>query len=94
LTARRPFAIASSPTECWPLSSTTSRRIRTKFGTSVTILRDDGREQTLRIVGEDEADPAQGSISHVSPLARSTFGKRVGDVVQAGVGEAEIIGIE
>jgi transcription elongation GreA/GreB family factor len=65
-----------------------------RFGTSVTILRDDGREQTFRIVGEDEADPAQGSISHVSPLARSTFGKRVGDVVQAGVGEAEIIGIE
>jgi hypothetical protein len=49
----------------------------------VTIVRDDGREQTFRIVGEDEADPSQGSISHVSPLARSMFGKRVGDVVQA-----------
>jgi transcription elongation GreA/GreB family factor len=62
-----------------------------RFGTSVTILRDDGREQTFRIVGEDEADPAQGSISHVSPLARAMFGKRVGDVVAAGTGEAEII---
>jgi len=65
-----------------------------RFGTSVTIVRDDGREQTFRIVGEDEADPAQGSISHVSPLARSMFGKRVGDVVPAGAGEAEIIRIE
>jgi len=55
----------------------------------VTIVRDDGREQTFRIVGEDEADPAKGSISHVSPLARSMFGKRVGDVVRAGNGEAE-----
>ena len=64
-----------------------------RFGTSVTILRDDGREQTFRIVGEDEADPAQGSISHVSPLARAMFGKRVGDVVAAGAGEAEIIRI-
>ncbi|HTB01416.1 MAG TPA: transcription elongation factor GreA [Bradyrhizobium sp.] len=64
-----------------------------RFGTSVTILRDDGREQTFRIVGEDEADPAQGSISHVSPLARAMFGKRVGDVVAAGTGEAEIIRI-
>ena len=64
-----------------------------RFGTSVTILRDDGREQTFRIVGEDEADPAHGSISHVSPLARAMFGKRVGDVVAAGTGEAEIIRI-
>ncbi|MGZ5828689.1 MAG: GreA/GreB family elongation factor [Xanthobacteraceae bacterium] len=34
------------------------------------MVRDDGRQQTFRIVGEDEADPAKGSISHVSPLAR------------------------
>jgi transcription elongation GreA/GreB family factor len=65
-----------------------------RFGTSVTIARDDGREQTFRIVGEDEADPARGSISHVSPLARAMFGKRVGDVVRAGNGEAEIIRIQ
>jgi Transcription elongation factor, GreA/GreB, C-term len=65
-----------------------------RFGTSVTIVRDDGREQTFRIVGEDEADPAQGSISQVSPLARAMFGKRVGDVVQAGAGGAEIIRIQ
>src|SRR6476660_6181959 len=54
------------------------------FGAFVTIRRDDGREQTFRIVGEDEADPAKGSISHVSPLAKSMFGKRVGDTVTAG----------
>jgi len=60
------------------------------FGACVTIRRDDGREQTFRIVGEDEADHAKGSISHVSPLAKSMFGKRVGDVVTAGNGQAEI----
>jgi transcription elongation GreA/GreB family factor len=65
-----------------------------RFGTSVTIVRDDGREQTFRVVGEDEADPAKGSISHVSLLARSMFGKRVGDVVRAGNGEAEIVRIQ
>ena len=64
-----------------------------RFGTSLTILRDDGQEQTFRIVGEDEADPAHGSISHASPLARAMFGKRVGDVVAAGTSEAEIIRI-
>jgi transcription elongation GreA/GreB family factor len=61
-----------------------------RFGSRVTIVRDDGREQTFRIVGEDEADPARGTISHVSPLARALFGKAVGDVVSVGRGEAEI----
>jgi transcription elongation GreA/GreB family factor len=64
-----------------------------RFGGTVTILRDDGREQTFRIVGEDEADPAQGTLSHASPLARALFGKQVGDVVPAGNGEAEIVAI-
>ena len=61
-----------------------------RFGAIVKIARDDGREQTFRIVGEDEADPSRGSISHVSPLARAMFGKRMGDVVRAGDSEAEI----
>lgn len=64
-----------------------------RFGSTVTIQRDDGREQQFRIVGEDEADPARGSISHVSPLARALFGKAVGDVVKVGLGEAEITAI-
>ncbi len=64
-----------------------------QFGNAVTIIRDDGREQTFRIVGEDEADPAKGSISHVSPLARALIGKRVGDTVRAGRDEAEITAI-
>ena len=40
------------------------------FGTTVTLRRDDGREQTFRIVGEDEADPSRGTVSYVSPVAR------------------------
>lgn len=65
-----------------------------RFGSRVTIERDDGRTQTYRIVGEDEADPAQGSISYVSPLARALMGKQVGDVVPVAQSEAEIIAIE
>jgi hypothetical protein len=38
-------------------------RSEVRFGTSVTIVRNHGRQQTFRIVGEDEADPPQGSIS-------------------------------
>ena len=65
-----------------------------RFGHTVTIIRDDGREQTYRIVGEDEADPTHGTLSHVSPLARALFGRRVGEVVPAGSGEAKILKIE
>jgi transcription elongation GreA/GreB family factor len=64
-----------------------------QFGDVVTIRREDGRQQMFRIVGEDEAEPANGSISHVSPLARALIGKRVGDEVPAGRDRAEIIAI-
>jgi transcription elongation GreA/GreB family factor len=64
------------------------------FGSRVTVVRDDGRTQKFRIVGEDEANPAKGSISYVSPLAQALLGKAVGDVVRAGGGEAEIMKIE
>jgi transcription elongation GreA/GreB family factor len=59
----------------------------------VTIERDDGRRQTYRVVGEDEADPTKGTLSYVSPLARALTGKAVGDVVQAGNSDAEIVAI-
>lgn len=63
------------------------------FGSTVTFSRGDGRVQTYRIVGEDEADPKAGSISFVSPVARSMMGKAVGDVVGSGQQELEIIAI-
>src|ERR1700726_4806882 len=98
---RTALAAAGRELRYWTARRATARvipapadRSEVRFGPSVTIVRDDGREQTFRIVGEDEADPAQGSISHVSPLARAMFGKRVGDVVPAGAGEAEIIRIQ
>ncbi len=97
---RAALAAAGRDLRYWTVRRATARVVpapsdlsEVRFGTSVTIVRDDGREQTFRIVGEDEADPAQGSISHVSPLARAMFGKRVGDVVAAGAGEAEIASI-
>ena len=65
-----------------------------RFGHTVTIERDDGRRQTYKIVGEDEANPSKGLLSHVSPLAVAMFGKKVGSVVTAGHNEAEIVSIK
>ena len=64
------------------------------FGNHVTILRDDDRRQTFRIVGEDEADPRGGSITYVSPLARLLIGKRVGEAVELDGREIEVVVIE
>jgi transcription elongation GreA/GreB family factor len=63
------------------------------FGSTVTFERDDGRVQTYRIVGEDEADPRTGSISYVSPVARALIGKAVGDVVSVANQELQITAI-
>ncbi|MDP3633508.1 transcription elongation factor GreA [Phenylobacterium sp.] len=64
-----------------------------RFGGGVTIDREDGRRQTFRIVGEDEADPAQGTVSHVSPLARALMGKSVGDTAMLAGAEVEIVAV-
>jgi len=65
-----------------------------RFGGSVTIERDDGRTQTWRIVGEDEADPAHGSVSHVSPLARALTGKRTGDEAVVAGRTVEVVAVD
>ena len=63
------------------------------FGHRVTFRRDDGRRQAFRIVGEDEADPRNGSISYVSPVARALIGRAAGEIVLAGDREIEILSI-
>jgi transcription elongation GreA/GreB family factor len=71
-----------------PADTTTAR-----FGSTVTVEREDGTSRTYRIVGEDEADPAAGSISYVSPMARALMGKGVGDAVVVAGAEVEITAI-
>jgi transcription elongation GreA/GreB family factor len=51
------------------------------FGMIVTLRRDDGREQSFKIVGEDEADPSRGTISYVSPLAQAVLSHGPGEAV-------------
>jgi transcription elongation GreA/GreB family factor len=60
----------------------------------VTFKRNDGRRLAFRIVGEDEADPRNGSISYVSPVARALIGRAAGDVVSVGDHEIQILSIE
>ena len=64
------------------------------FGSTVTIARN-GRRQTFRIVGVDEADAGAGLISFRSPLAAAILGARPGDIVEASepLGEIEILSV-
>ena len=64
-----------------------------QFGRKVTFEREDGRRQTYAIVGEDEADPAKGSVSYISPLAQALLGKSVGDVARVAGAEVEVVEI-
>ena len=64
-----------------------------QFGSRVTIRRPDGSTQAYRIVGIDEADPKNGTLSYVSPLAQALMGKEIGDAVAVGPSLGEIVGI-
>lgn len=61
-----------------------------RFGMSVTVEDEDGAPKIWRIVGEDEADPAHGSISHVAPMAQALFGRKIGETAIVNGREWEI----
>lgn len=53
---------------------------RVRFGATVTIIDVDTEdEQVYKIVGDDEADIAEGKISVSSPIARALISKEEGD---------------
>ncbi len=51
------------------------------FGATVTYMKEDGSEQTVKLVGVDEADLTAGKISWLSPVARCLMKAREGDSV-------------
>lgn len=83
----------------WSARLATAQRIeptwgsQVQFGSRVTIRRPDGSTRTYRIVGIDDADPKNGTLSYISPLAQALMGKEMGDVAAVGPKEEEIVGI-
>ena len=65
-----------------------------RFGVKVTLESDDGSRREFRIVGEDEAEPSQGRISWVAPLAVALIGAKLGGVVKFQERDAEIVRLE
>jgi transcription elongation GreA/GreB family factor len=94
------MAVATRDLRYWSARRATAQLIESRpadgsagFNSRITFERADGRRQTFAIVGDDEADPARGSVSYVSPLARAMTGKQVGDVVMLAGQDVEIIAI-
>jgi len=56
---------------------------RVTFGSTVRLEDEAGKETRYQIVGSEEADPSNGRISIMAPLARTLIGKKVGDTVTA-----------
>jgi transcription elongation GreA/GreB family factor len=63
------------------------------FGMTVTLRREDGRKQSFKIVGEDEADPTHGTVSYVSPLARAVLTHSAGDTIVIADSEAVLLDV-
>ncbi len=70
---------------------------RVHFGALVEVCDEAGQVATYHIVGEDEADPAFGKISWVSPLAEALLNAEPGEEVvwrrPAGIRRLEILAI-
>jgi transcription elongation GreA/GreB family factor len=68
--------------------------VKIRFGMRVTLGLDDGSQRQFVLVGEDEADPAAGLISWVSPVGQQLLGKEVGDEIQLQGRPAEILSVD
>ena len=54
-----------------------------RLGSTVTVLdKEFNEEETYKLVGSQEADPAKGTISEDSPFGKALLGNAVGDEVQ------------
>ena len=74
------------------------RRDRIFFGATVTVEDEEGKSFSYRIVGQDEIEGGERTISWKSPVGKALLGKSVGDTVvvrwHAGMRELTVVKIE
>ncbi len=75
-----------------PIDPATVAHDRVGFGAIVDTMDESGVKRRFQIVGEDEADAAQGRLSWVSPLARALAGGTLGETIlwQRSAGDVEL----
>ena len=64
-------------------------RDQVRFGATVELVDENDSRRTVTIVGDDEADAAQGLVGWSAPLARALIGAKLGDerIVRLPAGE-------
>jgi transcription elongation GreA/GreB family factor len=69
-----------------------------QFGSLVTYRTEEGDTRTVTLTGEDEADPASGTIAYVAPVARALTGATAGSSVTVQIRgkpvELEVLSVE
>ena len=67
------------------------------FGATVIIADDQDQHRTITLVGDDEADAAQGRVGWNAPITRALRGAAIGDVrrltLPAGAIDYEVLAI-
>lgn len=51
-------------------------------GSTVTLIYDDGEEETYKIVGSLEADPFDNKVSNESPIGKAILGRKIGEEIE------------
>ncbi len=69
-----------------------------QFASRVTYATEDGTEHTIKLTGEDEANPTDGCVAYTAPVARALMGLGVGDTavvtLRGEPNEIEVIAID
>lgn len=61
------------------------------FGATVKVEDvDSGEKKTFTLLGPDEAEPAKGSISFLSPVGKALLGKEAGDEITILIPKGEV----
>ncbi|RRV48082.1 GreA/GreB family elongation factor [Pseudomonas sp. p106] len=74
----RYFSARVQSAQVVPAATSTSK---VQIGSRVRFADEQGQEQTVQLVGEDEADASRGLINWGSPLGRALLGAGPGDEV-------------
>jgi transcription elongation GreA/GreB family factor len=101
LTGETAIKAAKRDLRYWQTREVTAEQVAIPSGKTVEIgtqvsFRLRGKIRSLSIVGDDEADPAEGLVSFSAPLSRALMGAERGDVLEFGGEEdgIKVLGIE
>jgi transcription elongation GreA/GreB family factor len=101
LTSETGIKAAKRDLRYWQTREVTAEQVAIPSGKTVEIgtqvsFRLRGKIRSLSIVGDDEADPAEGLVSFSAPLSRALMGAERGDVLEFGGEEdgIKVLGIE